>query len=262
VTDAELWIVRSAGLLAAAACALLLQRLSPHRRLRGSWRVNGGLWLLDAIVTGTVCGICAFGAARWAAAARVGLLNRMDTGLVAIPVTVVLLDLVSYFWHRANHRTALLWRLHRVHHSDPTFTVSTGVRFHPGELLLSLPIRVAAVVLVGASVEAVLAFEIVFTFANLLEHGDIDLPAGLERRLALLGVTPALHRRHHTSTGPARDTNFGTIFSLWDRLFGTYAPSDSAARIETGLAGVADPTFLRALLLPLRRTATDDPSLP
>ena len=145
----------------------------------------------------------------------------------------------------------MLWRFHQVHHSDPTFTVSTGIRFHPGELLLSLPLRLAAVVLLGASVGAVLVFEALFTVANLLEHGDIALPRRVDAVLARVLVTPAVHRRHHTRSGPARDTNFGTIFAVWDRVLTTYTPGDAAARVDTGLPGVGSPSLASALRLPM-----------
>jgi sterol desaturase/sphingolipid hydroxylase (fatty acid hydroxylase superfamily) len=257
VSETQLQAVRATAFVVAVLVAALLQRLAPHARQRGSWRVNGGLWLVNAIVVGAVCGACAFTAARWAVRERVGLLYHAGVGAWAtLPVTLLLLDLVSYGWHRATHRVALLWRLHQVHHSDPSFTVSTGVRFHPGELLLSLPVRLAAVVLVGASVEAVLIFEVAFTFANLVEHGDINAPGGVERTVGRLLITPALHRCHHTKVGPARDTNFGTIFSIWDRLFGTYTANDSATPIETGLPGLEEVPLPRALVLPFQqRTA-------
>src|SRR5437867_6297864 len=222
MTEAQLHMIRGAGIVGAAVIALALQRLAPHARLRGSWRVNGGLWLVNGIVLGALCGGCAFTAARWAARSGVGLLNHARVGTwVAVPVTLALLDLVSYGWHRANHRIPLLWRLHQVHHSDPSFTVSTGVRFHPGELILSLPIRLAAVVLVGAPAVAVLVFEVAFTLANLVEHGNINVPRGVERTFGHVLITPAMHRRHHTKLGPDRDSNFSTIFSVWDRVFGT-----------------------------------------
>ena len=213
--------------------------------------MNGGLWLANAVVLGLICGACAFTVADWAAQRHLGLLNAASmpwwmTGAI----TIATLDLASYWWHRANHRVRFLWKFHRVHHSDPTFTTSTGVRFHPGELLLSVPIRLGAVVVLGAPAVAVLAFEVVFAFANLIEHGDTDL--GGERVLARVLVTPALHRRHHTRQGPERDRNFGTIFSGWDRLFGTYTPSDSTVRVDTGLPGLAHVTFSEALALPAR----------
>jgi sterol desaturase/sphingolipid hydroxylase (fatty acid hydroxylase superfamily) len=255
--EAQLQVVRVAGFLAALVLALLLQRLAPHSHVTRSWRVNAGLWLLDAIIVGAVCGACAFTVAAWAAREGIGLLNQVELGtLGSAAMTVAALDLVSYAWHRMNHRIPLLWRLHQVHHSDPGFAVSTGLRFHPGELLLSLPIRLAAVLLLGAPVRAVLAFEIAFTCANLIEHGDIALPDRLERSLSGICITPALHRRHHTKVGPERDTNFGTIFSAWDRLFGTYTASGSATRVETGLPGMGDPPLSRLLVLPLRRPAS------
>jgi sterol desaturase/sphingolipid hydroxylase (fatty acid hydroxylase superfamily) len=249
--ERQFQVLRASTFVLALLVAVVLQRLRPHARLGGSWVVNGGLWLVNGLVLGVVCGACAFTVAHWAADQRLGVFNVISlpwwmTGVM----TIAALDLTSYGWHRANHRVPVLWRFHQVHHSDPTFTTSTGVRFHPGELLLSVPIRLAAVVVLGAPAAAVLAFEVVFAFANLVEHGDINLRG--ERELARLFVTPALHRRHHTRTGPERDTNFGTIFSGWDRLFGTYTPSDPTVRVDTGLPGLARVTFSEALALPAR----------
>ena len=244
-------ILRASAFVLALLVAVVLQRLTPHARLRGSWAVNGGLWLVNGVVLGLVCGACAFTVADWAADQRLGVFN-----VTSLPwwmtgaITIAALDLTSYWWHRANHRVPVLWRFHQVHHSDPTFTTSTGVRFHPGELLLSVPVRLAAVVVMGAPAAGVLAFEVVFAFANLVEHGDINLRG--ERVLGRVLVTPALHRRHHTRQGRERDTNFGTIFSGWDRLFGTYTSSDSTVRVDTGLPGLVRVTFSEALVLPAR----------
>jgi sterol desaturase/sphingolipid hydroxylase (fatty acid hydroxylase superfamily) len=249
--ERDFQLARAGAFVAAMGLAVLLQRLVPHARLRGSWVVNGGLWVLNGVVLGLVCGTCAFSVADWAAQAHVGLLHwAAAPAWLATIGSIVVLDLVSYGWHRANHGVAALWRFHQVHHSDPSFTTSTGLRFHPGELLLSLPIRLCAVVLLGAPAVAVLAFEVVFTVANLVEHGDIDLPLRGERILERVCVTPALHRRHHTRVGPARDTNFGTIFSGWDRLFGTFTPNDSSALVDTGLPGLSHVTLGEALVLP------------
>lgn len=253
MAEAQLNVVRAVVFVVVMGLVLGLQQLAPHGRLRASWRVNGGLWLVNVLVVSVVCGGCAFSAAQWAAREGVGFLHWTGAAWwIALPASVVVLDAVSYAWHRANHRVPMLWRLHQVHHSDPTFTASTGVRFHPGELLLSLPVRLGAVVLLGASVEAVLAFEAAFTVANLVEHGDINLLPRSERVLGRVLVTPALHRRHHTRVGPARDTNFGTIFSGWDRLLGTYTPSDSATVVDTGLPGLDRVTLTEALALPVR----------
>lgn len=140
-------------------------------------------------------------------------------------------------------------------HAQPhdRLPVSTGVRFHPGELLLSLPVRLAAVAALGPSPVAVVVFELVFTMANLVEHGDIDLPLAIERRIGRVCVTPALHRRHHSQRGSELNSNFGTIFAWWDRLLGTYTDSSSHERIETGLDALPEtPGIGGALILPLR----------
>lgn len=255
MTDSELQSLRLAGFAAAAAVALVWQRLRPHDRGYRARGANLGLWVIGGVVTAAVCGGCAFSAARWAGDAGVGLLHAVTLPPWAGVLIVVLgLDAVSYAWHRANHRVPFLWRFHQVHHSDASFTVSTALRFHPGELLLSLPVRLLAVLALGAPPLAVLSFEVWFALANLVEHGNIDLPARLERRAARLLVTPALHRRHHASQRPDLDRNFGTIFSVWDRLLGTYAPSTSAARIAVGLPGHAGVhTLGAALWLPVAR---------
>lgn len=252
VTEHEFNLLRSAGFVLAVVIAFGLQRIAPHARLRGSWQTNCGLWAVNLLVLGAVCGACACTVARWAEAQGIGLFAVVPAPRwSAVVVTVLALDVVSYCWHRANHRIRVLWRFHRVHHSDITFTVSTGARFHPGELILSLPLRLTAVVLLGAPPAGVLIFELVFTIANLVEHGDTNLPAAVERALAGVLITPALHRLHHSRQWADLNTNFGTIFSVWDRLFATHAASSSAVEVQTGLPGVTQPTgFLGALLLP------------
>lgn len=264
VSESEFQVARVVGFGAAAALALALQRARPHERSYRLRAVNVALWLVNVAALSAVCGACACTVARWAETARVGLFNGVAApAWVVAAVTVLALDLVSYGWHRANHRVPFLWRFHRVHHSDVNFTMSTALRFHPGELLLSLPVRLLMVALLGAPAAAVVLFEVVFTFANLVEHGNIGLPLGLERRLAGVFVTPALHRLHHADRRPQLDSNFGTILSLWDRLLGTYRASSSRAFFAIGLpGGVRAATLGRALALPLARTAPAGPSIP
>lgn len=238
----------------AVVVALALQRLAPHAGLGESWRTNLGLWGVNLVVTSALCGACACTVASWAATAGVGLLNTTGAEWwIALPATILGLDLVSYAWHRANHSLPILWRFHRVHHSDPRFAVSTGVRFHPGELALSLPLRLLAVVALGAPPGAVVAFEVIFTLANLIEHGDIDYPLALERWLGTVLVTPALHRRHHGRRPDQLGSNFGTVFAVWDRAFGTHTASTSAASIAIGVPGLrGEPGILTALAMPFR----------
>ncbi len=238
----------------AIATALALQRIAPHARYRGSARTNLGLWGVNLLVVGTVCGACACTAARFAEQAGLGLFNVIHVPVwTRVIATIAVLDFVSYCWHRANHVIPTLWRFHAVHHSDASFTVSTALRFHPGELLLSLPLRLAAVIAIGATPAAVIAFEAMFALSNYVEHGDIDLPAWLEGRFGRVFVTPALHRLHHARTPTDREHNYGTIFVAWDHLLGTHRTSDSTARVEVGLRGFDDSMDLRgALRLPVQ----------
>jgi sterol desaturase/sphingolipid hydroxylase (fatty acid hydroxylase superfamily) len=254
MSEVEFQIIKSAGFVIALAAVLGLQHSLPHAGLQGSWRLNGGLWALNAVILGVVCAGCACTVSRWAEAEEFGLLNQIDMSIWAtIPVAVLGLDGVSYFWHRANHRIPLLWRFHQVHHSDPSFTATTALRFHFGELLLALPIRLAAVALMGISIPGVIVFELVFAFANFFEHGDIDLPLDLEKRLAFLLITPALHRRHHSLEALLLNSNYGTIFSFWDRAFRSFGSSRSDVQIQIGLPGVSQTLGPReALMMPVR----------
>jgi sterol desaturase/sphingolipid hydroxylase (fatty acid hydroxylase superfamily) len=256
VSESGLQIVRMTAFVAAVGLASVLERVRPHAGQGGSVRTNVALWAIGALLVGVVCGGCACVVGRWAAARRIGVLNVLSMPLwVGVPVTVVGLDLVSYCWHRANHTVPLLWRFHSVHHSDPRFTASTGLRFHPGELLLSLPLRLLAIVALGAAPVAIVAFEACFAVANFVEHADLDLPLAFERAIGRVVVTPALHRFHHTRVPIDRDRNFGTVFTLWDRLLGTYRASTSAVRVDVGLDAASDSLDLvAALLLPLRRS--------
>ena len=251
--EREFQLLRATAFAVAVGVALLLQRLAPHAGYRGSVRTNLGLWGVNLVALGALCGACACTVARWAEDSGIGLLNLAGfpawTGVFA---TVVVLDFVSYGWHRANHVVPALWRFHAAHHSDSSFTVSTGLRFHPGELLLSLPLRLVAVALLGAPPVGVVVFEAAFAFSNYVEHGDIDLPAWLERSVGRILVTPALHRFHHARAPRDREHNYGTIFVVWDRWLRTYRPSESTARIDVGLHGLSEPLDLREVLrLPL-----------
>lgn len=257
--EAEVQLVRGLVPLAAFALGLFLEGIAPHAALRPAWRANLGLGLLNAVLMAAVCGACGWKVAAWAQASRVGLLNGFTSPLGAsIAVTVGGLDLLSYAWHRANHEVGFLWRFHRVHHADANYHVSTALRFHPGELLLALPVRLGAIVLLGAPPVAVVTFEVIYGIANVLEHGNFNLPQLAERVLGRALVTPALHRRHHSTERHERDSNFGTILCIWDRLAQTLCPSSSEAVFPTGLPGrlgMGARSLVAMLLAPIRPTA-------
>src|SRR5262249_50061850 len=170
---------------------------------------------------------------------------------LAVAATVLALDLVSYLWHRANHAVPVLWRFHRVHHADPALHVSTALRFHPGEILLSAPVRLAAIAALGAPLAGVVAFESLFGAMNALEHARVELPSRIERALSLVLVTPALHRFHHSVVQSEHDSNYATTFSVWDRLGRSFRSNDPASHFPIGLGPgeAGDPRALRAMLL-------------
>lgn len=223
------------GLVLAIELAAPWKRFAREKGMR--WYRNLGLGGFNAALLSVVCGACVCSAARFAEGRGIGVLHALAAPRwLAIAVTVLSLDLLSWAWHAANHRVRALWRFHRVHHSDRVFDLTTSFRFHPGELLLSLPVRLTVVVALGAPVVGVLLFEIVFGLFNLFEHGNIRLPGPLERLLSPFVVHPALHRLHHSLRIDELNTNFGTTLTLWDRLFGTWRESRSDAEIETGIA--------------------------
>jgi sterol desaturase/sphingolipid hydroxylase (fatty acid hydroxylase superfamily) len=246
--------VRSAALLAAFALGLALERFRPHERIEPAWGTNFGLFAAGTVVTAAICGTCGWAVAAWASGHGIGLFAFTGAGgWAALGLGVLALDAVSYGWHRLNHALPLLWRFHQVHHGDASFHVTTALRFHPGKLLLALPVRVGAIAALGVSPEAVLVFECVFGASNLLEHGNFDLPRRLEPVAERVFVTPALHRVHHASEWRDLDSNYGTVFSLWDRLGRTFRAGDPARRIVTGLpdrAELGPPALGESLLLP------------
>jgi sterol desaturase/sphingolipid hydroxylase (fatty acid hydroxylase superfamily) len=256
VDETRFQLIKTSGFVLSFALVFLVQTLAPYRRgsQRGGWRQNLPIAGLNAIVLTIVCGGCLCTAARFAETRRLGLLRTAAVpAWAAIVVTVVALDFVLWGWHQANHRLPWLWRFHRVHHSDVDFDVSTGLRFHTGELVLSLPLKLATVVLLGAPLLAVLLFELVFGLFNLFVHGDIRMDPAWESRLTRVLVLPANHRLHHSRDAVQYGSNFGTVLSVWDRWLGTWAGGSSSARITTGLQDLMDAGRLSlrdCLLLP------------
>jgi sterol desaturase/sphingolipid hydroxylase (fatty acid hydroxylase superfamily) len=236
-------LARAVALVAALALGLALEGWRPHARLRPAWATNAGLWVIDTAVMTALCGACGWTVASWGYGRGYGLLAWAGGGWwLAAALGVIALDAVSYVWHRANHSLSLLWRFHQVHHGDASFHVTTALRFHPGELVLALPVRIVAILALGVPPEGVLVFELVFGTANLLEHGNFDLPRRAEEIVRRALVTPTLHRSHHAAKWAELDTNFGTIFSVWDRFAGTFRGANPASRQATGLPDRSQPT--------------------
>lgn len=251
------------GIYLSVLGALMLWEVAAPRRalVQGRlrrWPGNIGIAALNTLVLRFVAPGAAVGIAFWAEQAGVGLLN-----LVALPywlsvlLSFLALDLLIYAQHVAFHKIGLLWRLHRMHHADLDIDATTGSRFHPVEILLSIAIKAVAILLLGAPALAVLLFEILLNATSMFNHANVAMPARLDRVLRLFVVTPDMHRVHHSWHHEETDSNFGFNLPWWDRLFGTYRPQprDGHEGMTIGLTMFRDPGQLRLdrmLLQPFR----------
>ena len=175
---------------------------------------------------------------EWARTSSFGLLHILPLGpLSTVIVAVVLLDLWQYVWHRLNHQVPFLWRFHAVHHSDREMDATSGVRFHTGEILLSGVARLAVLPLLGLTVGQVLVYETVVLPVVLFHHSNIRLAHRVDRSLRWLIVTPWMHWVHHSDYQPETDSNYSSLLSLWDRLFGTFRLREDPRTITLGLDG-------------------------
>jgi len=183
---------------------------------------------------------------------QAGLFGWLDWPLwLAIPLAVLIFDLAIYWQHRLMHMIPLLWRMHRVHHCDTGFDVTTGVRFHPLEIMLSMAIKLGLIWVLAPHPVAVLIFEVMLSAGALFTHADFALPKRLDRALRRVFVTPSMHRIHHSTWQPETDSNYGFHLSIWDRLFGSYTtePREDERNMPIGLENFREDTDQRLLSL-------------
>src|SRR3954471_2289133 len=244
--------IRLGGALGIFAAMAVLGGLPPRRTWgvgRGArWPSNLGILLLDAALVRLLLPVAAVGAAEIAAQRGWGLLNITPwPPLLEALLGFLALDLAIYAQHVAFHKVPLLWRLHRMHHADLDIDVSTGLRFHPIEIVLSMLIKIAVVILIGVPAVAVIAFEVVLNATSMFNHSNAAMPVWLDRIVRMLVVTPDMHRVHHSVLRHETDSNFGFNLPWWDRLFGTYRPQPEAGhdRMTIGLPIFRDPQELR-----------------
>ena len=206
--------------------------------------------LLGTALTRLLVPLGAIGAAAWAGEQNFGAFQQMDAPLwLEFALALVALDFAIYWQHRATHAWPLLWRLHRVHHTDAVLDASTALRFHPIEIALSMVYKVVVVALLGIDPLAVLVFEVVLNATALFSHANIQLPERIDRALALLLVTPAMHRVHHAPDVRRTNSNYGFCLSIWDRLFGSYRGLRHRPDGDGfGVAGMADDASIAAML--------------
>jgi sterol desaturase/sphingolipid hydroxylase (fatty acid hydroxylase superfamily) len=207
--------------------------IGPRRRQPSGraarWPGNLGIVVLDTILVRVVFPVTGVGLALLAEARGWGLFNLAALpNWIAVAASVVLLDLAIYLQHVLFHAVPALWRLHRMHHADLAFDVTTGLRFHPVEILLSMLIKLMVIAALGAPALSVLIFEVLLNATSMFSHGNIRLPERFDRVLRWLVVTPDMHRVHHSILPRETNCNFGFNLPWWDRLFGTYRPKPAA----------------------------------
>jgi len=226
----------------------LLEAQFPRRERSVSrlvrWPSNIGIVFLNTIILRIIFPTAAVGVALFVEEKQWGILQIVELPLwLTIVLAVVALDLIIYLQHVMVHAVPALWRLHRMHHSDVDIDVTTGARFHPVEIVLSMVIKFASVVALGAPAIAVILFEVLLNGTSMFNHSNVKLPRALDRVLRLFLVTPDMHRVHHSSLRSETDSNFGFNLPWWDRLFGTYRdqPAAGHAAMVVGLDDVRQP---------------------
>jgi sterol desaturase/sphingolipid hydroxylase (fatty acid hydroxylase superfamily) len=244
------------GLFLAAFSTLAVWEIfAPRRALlmpkARRWLANLGILIVNTVAVRAIAPAAAVGIALFAEQRGIGLLHGLDLPLpVEILLALLALDLAIYLQHVMFHAVPLLWRLHRVHHADLDFDVTTGTRFHPIEMLLSLALKAAAIFLIGASVFAVLIFEIALNLTAMFNHSNIRIPKAADAVLRLFVVTPDMHRVHHSLYADETNRNFGFNLPWWDRIFGTYRdqPRSGHEQMVIGSPSFRDPR--RCITLP------------
>lgn len=223
------------------------------------WLTNVGMLVLSSISLRVLFPAAAVGMALWAEAQGWGLFNQIGVPLwLAALVSMIVLDFAVWLEHLLSHKIPLLWRIHRMHHADTGFDLTTALRFHPLEIVLSMLWKAAIVIALGAPAWSVLIFEVVLNGAAMFNHANIALPPKIDRVVRLLVVTPDMHRVHHSTIPRETDSNYGFSLAIWDRMFSTYTdqPADGHERMNIGLADYRDAAparFVWSLLLPFRK---------
>lgn len=265
------WLIQNEGGVRLGVFVALFAALAAtefHRPLRPPgaskslrWAANLGLAFLGAFFIRFLFPAAALGFGLFAQQNGLGLMRVWDPApAVAVVTSMLLLDLAIYFQHVVFHFVPMLWRFHRVHHADMEFDVTTAMRFHPLELLISMAIKGLVICLIGPPMIAIMIFEVLLNASSLFTHANIRLPARLDQLLRVAIVTPDMHRIHHSIEPVETNSNFGFNISIWDRLFGTYrreAHLDQAS-MPVGIDQLRDParvlTLRGMLTLPFQRT--------
>jgi sterol desaturase/sphingolipid hydroxylase (fatty acid hydroxylase superfamily) len=221
-----------------AAWEILVPRRDQKLGRGTRWPGNLGMVVLDTVVVRLVFPTTAVGVALVAEARGWDLFHALDLpAWASVPLAVMALDLAIYLQHVLFHAVPALWRLHRMHHADLEIDVTTGARFHPIEILLSIGLKLGVVAALGAPAVAVLAFEVLLNATSMFNHSNVRMPARIDRVLRWIVVTPDMHRVHHSVVARENNSNFGFNLPWWDRLFGTYRDQPAAGH-EAMIIGI------------------------
>lgn len=220
----------------------------------GGWRRlarNLALWLANVGLSPLVVLPLSY----WATGFHLGWRPDWWSGWPGLLLDILLLDLLIYWWHRANHELPVLWRFHEIHHLDRFLDTTSALRFHFGEVLLSALARALMIVVFDLPILSILVFETLLLAAAVFHHSNLRLPARLERALSRLVITPSIHWVHHHALRADTDSNYGTLFSFWDRLFATRSPYGRRPDMEIGVEGRAERPFVELLYRPFLSAA-------
>lgn len=228
---------RLAIFIGVLAVMILWEVIAPRRQILISrwqrWSANFALSILSMLLMRITIATAALWAANTAMANNWGLLHLVDLPVVlSFVISLVLLDLAIYGQHRASHQWKWLWRLHKVHHTDLDFDVTTAIRFHPIEIFISMAYKVICILIIGVNPIAVLMFEIILSSCALFNHSNIRIPLEIDKVIRLLLVTPDMHRVHHSVIQTETDSNYGFSISIWDRLFRSYIAQPQQGHID------------------------------
>ncbi len=254
-------VVLRAGSFAAILLLMMLAEWLAPRRSRAiarsqRWPTNLGLVVFNTLLLRILPFMAATSVALQAEQQHWGLFNLLELPLLpSVILSLILLDALIYWQHRLFHAVPVLWRLHRVHHSDPDLDVTSGGRFHPVEILMSMLIKMLAVVLLGVPLLALILFEILLNGLAMFNHSNVAIPASIDSPLRRLIVTPDMHRIHHSVVPEETNSNYGFNLSCWDRLFGSYTEAPAAGQLgmSIGLRGFANDGMIALLLQPKRK---------
>jgi sterol desaturase/sphingolipid hydroxylase (fatty acid hydroxylase superfamily) len=242
--------------LAVALVELLVPRRPLTTSKRSRWFSNIGIVVINTVVLRLLLPAGAVGIAMWVQGQGWGLFNHLDLPFwLEVVLSVMLLDFIIYLQHVMFHAVPALWRLHMMHHADMDYDLTTGTRFHPIEIIISMLIKASAIMVLGAPALGVIVFEILLNGTAMFNHGNFYLPLGFDRMLRLLVVTPDMHRVHHSVFPTETNSNFGFSLPWWDRLLGTYRPQPRLGHeaMTIGLNQFRDPSRLtlgRLIVLP------------